>query len=54
ATEQELIEWCRGRIADYKRPRSVDFVPELPRDQAGKLLKRTIRESYWAGAGRRI
>ena len=54
ATGQELIEWCRGRIADYKRPRSVDFVPELPRDQAGKLLKRTIRESYWAGAGRRI
>jgi len=55
ATETELIQWCRGRIADYKRPRSVDFVEgELPRDQAGKLLKRTIRASYWAGAGRRV
>ena len=54
ATEQELIDWCRGRIADYKRPRSVDFVAELPRDQAGKLLKRTIRAPYWASAGRSI
>jgi acyl-CoA synthetase (AMP-forming)/AMP-acid ligase II len=54
AGEQELIDWCRGRIADYKRPRSVDFVPELPRDLAGKLLKRQIREPYWAGTGRRI
>jgi acyl-CoA synthetase (AMP-forming)/AMP-acid ligase II len=50
----ELIEWCRGRIADYKRPRSVDFLAELPRDQAGKLLKRQIRAPYWAQAGRAI
>jgi acyl-CoA synthetase (AMP-forming)/AMP-acid ligase II len=54
ASEAELIEWCRLRIADYKRPRSVDFVDELPRDQAGKLLKRQIREPYWTGSGRRI
>jgi fatty-acyl-CoA synthase/long-chain acyl-CoA synthetase len=54
AGEPELVDWCRGRIADYKRPRSVDFVSELPRDVAGKLLKRQIRELYWAGAGRRI
>ena len=52
--DQELIDWCRGRIADYKRPRSVDFVGDLPRDQAGKLLKRQIRERYWAETGRRI
>jgi acyl-CoA synthetase (AMP-forming)/AMP-acid ligase II len=54
ATEQELVDWCRERLADYKGPRSVDFVTELPRDQAGKLLKRTIRQPYWAEAGRRI
>jgi acyl-CoA synthetase (AMP-forming)/AMP-acid ligase II len=54
ATEGELIDWCRGRIADYKRPRSVDFTDDLPRDQAGKLLKRKIREPYWKDAGRRI
>ena len=54
ATEQELVDWCRGRIADYKRPRSIDFVAELPRDQAGKLLKRQIRAPYWASSGRTI
>lgn len=53
-TEAELLEWCRTAMADYRRPRSIDFVEELPRDAAGKLLKRTLRESYWAGAGRAI
>jgi len=53
-SEAELIQWCRARIADYKRPRSVDFQPELPRDQAGKLLKRKIREPYWQDAGRSV
>jgi acyl-CoA synthetase (AMP-forming)/AMP-acid ligase II len=50
----ELIAFCAERLAGYKKPRSVDFVDELPRDAAGKLLKRKIREPYWAAAGRRI
>jgi acyl-CoA synthetase (AMP-forming)/AMP-acid ligase II len=54
ATEQELIAFCNERLAGYKRPRSIDLVDELPRDPAGKLLKRKIREPYWASAGRRI
>ena len=54
AAEQELLDWCRGRIADYKRPRSVDLTDDLPRDEAGKLLKRRIRDPYWAEAERRI
>jgi acyl-CoA synthetase (AMP-forming)/AMP-acid ligase II len=54
ATEAELIAFCGARVASYKKPRSVDFVPELPRDAAGKLLKRKIREPYWTAAGRRI
>lgn len=54
AGERELIDWCRDRIAGYKRPRSVDFVEELPRDAAGKILKRTLRASYWPEAGRLI
>jgi acyl-CoA synthetase (AMP-forming)/AMP-acid ligase II len=49
-----LIAWCRNRIADYKRPRSVDFVDDLPRDSAGKLLKRLIRHPYWQDTGRKI
>jgi acyl-CoA synthetase (AMP-forming)/AMP-acid ligase II len=51
---EELIAFCGERLAGYKKPRSVDFVDELPRDAAGKLLKRKIREPYWAKAGRAI
>jgi acyl-CoA synthetase (AMP-forming)/AMP-acid ligase II len=54
ATADELIAWCAERLADYKKPRSVDFVEELPRGTDGKLLKRKVREPYWAAAGRRI
>jgi fatty-acyl-CoA synthase/long-chain acyl-CoA synthetase len=53
-SESELIAFCSERLADYKKPRSVDFVDELPRNPAGKLLKNKIREPYWAGTGRKI
>ncbi|MEO8744375.1 MAG: AMP-binding protein [Candidatus Dormiibacterota bacterium] len=54
ATEGELIAYTSERLAGYKKPRSIDFVDELPRDAAGKLLKRKIREPYWEAAGRKI
>jgi acyl-CoA synthetase (AMP-forming)/AMP-acid ligase II len=54
ASAEELIAHCGARLADFKKPRSVDFVEELPRDAAGKLLKRKIREQFWTGAGRLI
>lgn len=54
ATADELIAFCNERLADYKRPRSIDFVSELPRNPAGKLLKKNIRDPYWQGVGRRI
>jgi acyl-CoA synthetase (AMP-forming)/AMP-acid ligase II len=54
ATEEELIAFCAERLADYKKPRSVDFVDELPRNPAGKLLKNRIREHYWSDVGRKI
>jgi fatty-acyl-CoA synthase len=50
-TGTELIEFCRGRLAGFKRPRSVDFVDQLPRNPSGKILKRVLREPYWQGAG---
>lgn len=53
-SEDEVIAFVTERMADYKRPRSVDFVEEFPRDAAGKLLKRLIRDRYWAAAGRAI
>jgi len=50
----ELIAFCDQRLAGYKKPRTVDFVDQLPRDAAGKLLKRKIREPFWAGMTRRV
>jgi acyl-CoA synthetase (AMP-forming)/AMP-acid ligase II len=44
----ELIEYCRSRLANYKCPVTVDFVDELPRLPNGKLLKRQLRDTYWA------
>ncbi|HEX7791945.1 MAG TPA: acyl-CoA synthetase, partial [Afipia sp.] len=46
----ELAAWLHGRIGRIKQPRRIDFVRELPRHPTGKLLKRLVRDSYWAGA----
>ncbi|MGW0021047.1 AMP-binding protein [Rhodococcus sp. NPDC003382] len=50
----ELIAWCRTRLAGYKCPRSVEFRMSLPRTETGKLLKRTLREEFWASSGRQV
>ena len=47
ATREEIIEYCRERLAGYKIPRSVSFVPELPKNTSGKILRRVLREEYW-------
>ena len=44
--EEKLIEFCRGKIARYKIPRSAVFVESLPRTAAGKVLKRELQEEY--------
>jgi acyl-CoA synthetase (AMP-forming)/AMP-acid ligase II len=41
--EQEVVEFCRAGLADYKRPRQVVFIDELPRNPTGKVLKRELR-----------
>jgi len=46
ATSEEIIEYCRARMSSFKRPRSVVFVDELPRNPMGKILKRVLREQY--------
>ena len=47
--EQDLLAFCRERIASFKCPKSIDFTDELPRSDNGKLYKRVLREPYWAG-----
>jgi acyl-CoA synthetase (AMP-forming)/AMP-acid ligase II len=50
----DVIAFCRTRLAHYQCPTSVDFAAELPRNATGKVLKRTLREPYWAGRERGI
>jgi acyl-CoA synthetase (AMP-forming)/AMP-acid ligase II len=54
ATAGELIALCKERLGSVKAPKSVDFVPTLPRSPAGKVLKKDLREPYWRHVGRRI
>jgi fatty-acyl-CoA synthase len=49
ATESELLEFCRGRLAHYKCPRSVEFMDVLPKTGTGKVLKKELRKKYWSG-----
>ena len=51
---QEIIDYTKRHIAGYKRPRSVDFVSELPVGPTGKVLRRELREPYWVGHDRRV
>ena len=46
ATEEELINFCKERLAGYKKPQSIYFLPELPKSGAGKILRKELRQRY--------
>jgi len=54
ATEAEIIEHCKRHMASYKKPQSVEFLPALPKNAYGKVLKRELRDRYWAGRQRKV
>jgi len=54
ATEEEIINFCKGYLASYKKPKSVEFTDVIPKNPYGKVLKREIREKYWVGQARKI
>jgi acyl-CoA synthetase (AMP-forming)/AMP-acid ligase II len=45
-SEEELIDWCQGRIGRFKIPKKVVFTDSIPRTPTGKILKRVLREEY--------
>jgi long-chain acyl-CoA synthetase len=51
---EELVAYCRQRLAAFKCPKSVDFVEKLPRFDTGKILRRVVRERYWKDRERKI
>jgi acyl-CoA synthetase (AMP-forming)/AMP-acid ligase II len=54
ATERELIDFCRERLAHYKCPTRVEVRSELARTATGKLQKFKLREAYWGGREKRV
>jgi acyl-CoA synthetase (AMP-forming)/AMP-acid ligase II len=54
ATAADIIGFTRERIAGFKTPKSVDFIAALPRNASGKILRRHLRDPYWAGKDRQV
>jgi acyl-CoA synthetase (AMP-forming)/AMP-acid ligase II len=53
-TEEDVINFCKDRIASYKKPQSIDFIDEVPRNASGKVLKKVLREPYWKDQDRQV
>jgi fatty-acyl-CoA synthase len=54
ATEEELIRFCKERIARYKAPKSIDFISALPKTGSGKIEKKKLRDAYWPIADKTV
>ena len=54
ALKDEILAYARTAVAKYKIPRGVDFVPRLPRSEAGKIQRNKVRAPYWEGRARAI
>jgi long-chain acyl-CoA synthetase len=54
ALRDAIFAFCEGQLAKYKRPKTIDFIVEMPRDPNGKLYKRKLRDPYWEGRERQI
>jgi long-chain acyl-CoA synthetase len=53
-SSEALLDFLNRNLASYKRPKSIEFVAELPRNTMGKLLKRELREPYWKDRERKV
>ena len=53
-SESELMDFCKGKIADYKIPKSIDFVVSLPKGGSEKILRKEVKEKYWKDFDRKV
>ena len=51
---EQVLAWCRERLASFKCPKSIDIVEALPRNPTGKILKKDLRKPYWEGRERQV
>lgn len=54
ASAQEIIDTAARHLASYQKPKSVDFVDDLPKAPTGKILKRELRDPYWQDQRRQV
>jgi len=54
ATEEEIIEFCKDKLASYKKPKTVEFMDKLPKTGSGKIYKTALRDKYWKGLKRKV
>ncbi|QJI29560.1 AMP-binding protein [Pseudomonas sp. ADAK18] len=52
--QEQIIEYCGQHLAGFKKPRSVDFIDELPKNPNGKVVRRLVRDGYWKNSDRKI
>jgi long-chain acyl-CoA synthetase len=53
-TAEALIQYCKENLASYKKPKSIDFINELPKNAYGKILRKELKEPFWKGFDRRV
>jgi len=53
-SELSLIQHCRERLSGYKKPKSIEFVDDLPKNANGKVLRRELKEPFWSHLERRV
>ena len=53
-TEETLIQFCKENLASYKKPKSIDFIDELPKNAYGKVLRKELKEPFWKGLDRKV
>jgi len=51
---EELINLCKEKLGSVKAPKTVEFIDKLPRSSVGKVLKRAVREKYWADKTKQV
>ncbi len=54
ATEEEIIGFCKTLLSSFKKPQSVDFWNEIPKNPNGKIARRAVKEKYWGGKDRMV
>ncbi len=54
ASETDILAHCRQHLGGFKVPKSVEFIDALPKGGTGKILKKVLREKFWAGRDRRV